>query len=74
MAGTRDVRRLSKKPSADFPKLDLEVLRLRDDERVVVSSGDPLTEKDATKIVIAYRIVQQLIARTSERIDLSAAD
>jgi hypothetical protein len=55
-------RRKSKKLSLEFPQLELETLQLTDGEWVVASVTKPLTEEEARKILIAYRIVQELIA------------
>jgi hypothetical protein len=59
-------RRLTQKLSRDFPQLDLEVYRLPDGEWIVASSGEPLTEEEAIKILVAYRVVQRLMAQHHE--------
>jgi hypothetical protein len=59
-------RQLSQKPSRGLPRLNLEVYRLPDGEWIVASSGKPLTEDEAIKILVAYQVVQRLIARMEQ--------
>ena len=59
-------QRKSKKLSREFPQLELETFKLPDGEWVVASAAKPLTEEEATKILIAYGIVQELMYRPAE--------
>jgi len=52
---------LQKELSGDFPQLELETIQLPDGGWVVASAAKPLTEKEATQILIAYGVVRELI-------------
>jgi hypothetical protein len=68
-------RQLSPKPSRGFPRLNLEVYRLPDGEWIVASSGKPLTEDEAIKVLVTYQVVQQLMTRRNpERLAVVVAD
>jgi hypothetical protein len=47
----------------DFPRLDLEPFELSNGEWVIGNYDKPLSEAEARRIVIGYKVLLELIAR-----------
>jgi hypothetical protein len=66
-------QRKSKKPDPEFPQLELDTFELPDGGWFVASATKPLTEEEATQILIAYGIVRKLIAPAAEDLESESA-